>query len=272
MLLFSGSGGRSISQWASAPLFRHRTADPRRTASASILADPALQIISNLPGGFHRGDDGSCSYIARALSASGLRGDNGLEPLRPLDNSAVFSVSSLTCAGLRGRVHADARLGGHALRQLLGIRRAGRNDQLAEHVDQGQRLDVDDLGVFLHVDILPGLYLRPRVYAVAGEQRHVLLVRIMDERLRRGAQVEQPAARGLARPFLAVAVAVEEDARCAASSRRMSVESAASKSSAFSSSSANCISSSATAVLSMTFVQAMLKDEPGPCGIQTYCP
>ena len=43
----------------------------------------------------------------------------------------------------------------------------------------------------------------------------------------------------------------------------MSVESAASKSSAFSSSSANCISSSATAVLSMTFVQAMLKDEPG---------
>ena len=71
---------------------------------------------------------------------------------------------------------------------------------------------MDDLAVLLQADLLAGLHLQLGVHAMAGKERHVLGIRVVHERLRGGAQVEQAALLGLDGPLGAVAVAVEEDA------------------------------------------------------------
>ena len=71
---------------------------------------------------------------------------------------------------------------------------------------------MDDLGVFLHVDILTGFDFRIGIHTMAGKQLDILLVRVMDKSFRRGTQVQQPAPLGFNLPFRTVSVAVEKDA------------------------------------------------------------
>ena len=58
-----------------------------------FLADPALQLVGNLPGGFHRGDDGLVLIHRARVELLRLGGDNGLEPLRPLDQPSPRSAA-----------------------------------------------------------------------------------------------------------------------------------------------------------------------------------
>ena len=52
---------------------------------------------------------------------------------------------------------------------------------------------MDDLGIFLHVDILTRLDFRLSVDAVAGKHRDILCLRIAQQRLRRRTQIKQAA-------------------------------------------------------------------------------
>ena len=110
------------------------------------------------------------------------------------------------------RVHADALFCRNAFRQHLGICRTGRDNHLAQHIQRSQRLNMDDLGIFLHVDVLTRLDFRLSVDAVAGKHRDILCLRIAQQRLRRRTQIEQAALLSLDRPLRAVTVAIEQNA------------------------------------------------------------
>ena len=140
---------------------------------------------------------------------------------------------------------------------------ARRSDLLAYHVAHGHSLDVQDLVVLLELGLHTGMDLRSGVDIVLCEQVEVLLVNVVRECIGGALEVEQAALLRLGDPGLVVAVAVEDDALVRLDlALDECVYSSGSKSSAPSSSSANWRSSSATAVFSMMFAQAMLTEEP----------
>ena len=95
------------------------------------------------------------------------------------------------------------------------IRRAlerRRQDVLLGHVQHGQGLDVQDLCVVFHQDLVAGEHLRLGEDAVPRKEVDVLLPDEVGQGVRRGAQVEQAALFGLCHPFGRVVVAVEQNA------------------------------------------------------------
>ena len=70
-----------------------------------------------------------------------------------------------------------------------------------------------DLGVVLHLDLVAGIHLRRVEHVELVEQVDVFLLRVRADGIGRVRVVGKPAARSLFGPFVAVAVAVEDDAR-----------------------------------------------------------
>ena len=114
--------------------------------------------------------------------------------------------------GAGGQALADGALGGDGAGQVAHVAVDGGQQLLAGHLQHGQGLDVDDLGVVLHLHLVPAEHLGAGHDA---ELLHQLDVLGRDE----GGQgrggvllVGQAAALGLDLPLGRVAVAVEDDA------------------------------------------------------------
>ena len=72
--------------------------------------------------------------------------------------------------GLGRRVYADLLFDHNALGEVFGELGTGRQDELAQHIQHGQRLNADGLRVLFQQDLLAGTDLDRRIDAMAGEQ------------------------------------------------------------------------------------------------------
>ena len=107
---------------------------------------------------------------------------------------------------------ADGQLGGGGVGDLAHVGVDGRQQLLAGHFEHGQRLDVDDLGVVLHLDFVTALHLHLGQDAEVLHQLDVLRVNEGGQSSRGVLLVGQAAAGSFFFPLGSVAVAVEDDA------------------------------------------------------------
>ena len=107
---------------------------------------------------------------------------------------------------------ADSHLGSGGVGDFAHVRIDGGQQLLAGHFEHGQRLDVDDLGVVLHLDLVTALHLHLGQDAEVLHQLDVLLGDEGRQSSRGVLLVGQTTLCGFGLPLGGVAVAVEDDA------------------------------------------------------------
>ena len=148
---------------------------------------------------------------SRFLRRLGHLGKGLFQCLYRLIQAVAACAEGIRQARLRLAGKTQRLLNGNAVAQLLGIAQSRGQNLMQSHVDHGLGLNGHHLVIGIQMNPVSGSELGFGEDTVPGDQIHILVADIGGHSLRGGGQIAQASLCRLPLPFLAVAVAAEDN-------------------------------------------------------------